>query len=121
MKFKLTIAYDGTDYQGWQVQKIGTVIADHQILTTADEMFDRTMVRLQKDGRGRWWEGEVKWIDYHANLALVTVSDPEFWVGLKPVALERVVPSDGNLQILRWREGNLVKQRTVQSNDRSCI
>ncbi|MGH7971621.1 MAG: tRNA pseudouridine(38-40) synthase TruA [Limisphaerales bacterium] len=24
MKFKLTIAYDGTGYEGWQVQKIGT-------------------------------------------------------------------------------------------------
>src|SRR5947207_3553271 len=24
LKFKLTIAYDGTSYQGWQVQKIGT-------------------------------------------------------------------------------------------------
>ena len=23
-KFKLTIAYDGTGYEGWQVQKIGT-------------------------------------------------------------------------------------------------
>lgn len=24
MKFKLTIAYDGTEYEGWQLQKIGT-------------------------------------------------------------------------------------------------
>ena len=24
LKFRLTIAYDGTRYQGWQVQKIGT-------------------------------------------------------------------------------------------------
>src|SRR5215470_3237070 len=23
-KFKLTVAYDGTAYQGWQIQKIGT-------------------------------------------------------------------------------------------------
>jgi tRNA pseudouridine38-40 synthase len=33
LKFKLTIAYDGTAYQGWQVQKIGTGV--QQIVETA--------------------------------------------------------------------------------------
>ena len=28
LKFKLTIAYDGTDYAGWQVQKIGTGVQE---------------------------------------------------------------------------------------------
>ena len=28
MKFKLVIAYDGTSYQGWQVQKIGTGVQE---------------------------------------------------------------------------------------------
>ena len=28
MKFKLTIAYDGTAYEGWQVQKIGTGVQE---------------------------------------------------------------------------------------------
>ena len=27
-KFKLTIAYDGTAYEGWQVQKIGTGVQE---------------------------------------------------------------------------------------------
>ena len=27
-KFKLIVAYDGTQYQGWQVQKIGTGIQE---------------------------------------------------------------------------------------------
>src|SRR3974390_2634792 len=98
-------------YQPWsrptrQVDKLGVVLSDHQVLSTADGMFDRTLVRLQKGGRGRWWIGEVTWIDYHANLALVTTSDPEFWSDLKPVALSRTTPQDGRLQIVRWREGN---------------
>src|SRR5215831_2666023 len=38
-------------YQPWskrtrRFQKMGTVIGDRQILTTADELFDRTLVRL---------------------------------------------------------------------------
>jgi hypothetical protein len=103
-------------YQPWsrrtsQTQKTGLVLADHQILTTADEMFDRTLVRLQKNGRGRWWLGELTWIDYHANLALVTTVDAEFWRDLKPVILKGQMPSGDNLQILRWRNGNLENRR----------
>src|SRR5689334_22848857 len=99
-------------YQPWskptrQVQKIGTVLPGHQILTTANDMFDRTLVRLQKEGRGRWWIGEVTWIDYHANLALVTTSEAEFWSGLKPVALDKTAAQNDKLQILRWRDGSL--------------
>jgi len=99
-------------YQPWtrrtsQTQKTGLVLGAHQILTTADEMFDRTLVRLQKNGRGRWWLGELTWIDYHANLALVTTGDPQFWSDLKPVTLKGEMPSENNLQILRWRNGNL--------------
>jgi hypothetical protein len=102
-------------YQPWskrtrRVQKAGTVIGERQILTTADEMFDRTLVRLQKNGRGRWWIGEVTWIDYHANLALVTTAEADFWRELKPVAFGPM-PAGSALQIFRWREGNLENRR----------
>ena len=103
-------------YQPWtkrnsRDQKTGLVIAEGQILTTADEMFDRTFVRLQKNGRGRWWMGEVAWIDYYANLALVTAAETNFWRDLKPAPLGGSMPEEGTLQILRWREGNLENRR----------
>jgi hypothetical protein len=103
-------------YQPWtrktaRAQKTGMVLADHQILTTADELFDRTLVRLQKAGRGRWWTGTVTWIDYHANLALVTTDDGDFWRDLKPASLGGMLPETGALQIIRWREGNLEVRR----------
>src|SRR5438094_156249 len=56
-------------------QKTGLVISDREILTTADELFDRTLIRLQKGGRGKWWIGELVWIDYYANLAIVTTRE----------------------------------------------
>ena len=103
-------------YQPWtrrtsQVQKTGLVVGEHQILTTADEMFDRTLIRLQKGGRGRWWIGEVSWIDYDANLAVVTAADESFWQGLQPARLGGEMPAEGSLQILRWRNGNLENRR----------
>ena len=103
-------------YQPWskkttRLQKTGLVVGEREILTTADEMFDRTLVRLQKGGRGRWWIGEVTWVDYYANLAMVTVGEAEFWRDLKPAALGGSIPPDGSLQILRWRNGNLENRR----------
>jgi hypothetical protein len=103
-------------YQPWsirpsQVQKTGVVIGERQILTTADELFDRTLIRLQKGGRGQWSIGEVVWIDYHANLAVLTSSDTNFWRNLRPVTLGGAMPADGTLQILRWRSGNLESRR----------
>jgi hypothetical protein len=99
-------------YQPWnkrtkRLQKAGVVAGDHQILSTADELYDRTLVRVQKNGRGRWWIATVAWIDYHANLAILTVAEDAFWNDLKPVTFGGGVPADGAMQILRWRGGNL--------------
>jgi hypothetical protein len=92
-------------------QKAGIVLSGNEILTTADEMFDRTLVRIQKGGRGRWWAGELKWIDYHANLAVVTSPEAGFWSDLKPAELADPTPALGALQIFRWREGKLEIRR----------
>jgi hypothetical protein len=81
------------------------------VVTSADEVFDRTLVRLQKFGRGRWYIGEVAWVDYHANIALVTTSDSDFWEGLTPATFGTFDAGDDTLQILRWRDGNLEARR----------
>ncbi len=94
-----------------RLAKSGIVVSSGQILTTADELFDRTLVRLQKGGRGRWFSGQVEWIDYPANLAIVTTSDAAFWRDLKPAPLGSALPADGTLQILRWREGSLESRK----------
>lgn len=103
-------------YQPWtrrpgRALKTGVVIGDRKILTTADELFDRTLLRLQKGGTGLWTPGEVTWVDYHANLALVTVADPEFWDRLKPAKLAASMLGERAFQIMRWRNGNLERRR----------
>lgn len=101
------------DYlQPWSVstasaQKSGLVVAGRSILTTAESLNDLTLVRLQKKGRGQWYNGKLEWIDYHANLALITTEDNRFWTGLKPVRLASSVPLKHAAQIVRWRNGNL--------------
>lgn len=119
-------------YQPWtrrpgRAVKTGVVIGERQILTTADELFERTLLRLQKGGSGRWTPGEVTWVDYHANLALVTVPEPEFWRGLKPARLAPSMLGERAFQVMRWRNGNLERrhaeftQFTVREGQLSAV
>jgi hypothetical protein len=93
--------------QSQPVLKAGVLIGPRQILTTALDLDDSTLIRAQKGGRGRWWDAEVEWADYLANVALVTVREPGFWEGLRPVALARSIPAGTAARIVRWSAGTL--------------
>ncbi len=99
-------------FQPWSkrmesVQKNGVVVGPRQILTTAEHMNDTALLRVQKGGHGTWWNGQVQWIDYHANLALVTATDAKLWDGLEAVTLADPIPAKGSAQLARWRNGQL--------------
>lgn len=87
--------------------KVGVVIDGDTILTTAEYLADRTLVSVRREGRGKWWPAEVKWIDYHANLALVGSKEPAFWAGLAKARLAADVPDSGEVTVRRWRDGRL--------------
>lgn len=104
-------------YQPWnrrndRAAKTGIVIGEKQILATAQDLSDHTLVRIQKNGRGKWTNARVEWIDYHANLALLSTDDTDFWNGLHPANLASRPPGEAApLQIVRWREGKLENRR----------
>ena len=114
------VRFDGTrndhnfrvpwDKRPQTVSKLGAVIDDNEILTTARGLANHTLVRLQKGGRGRWFDGEVKWVDYQANLAVVDVDDEAFWSGLVPVQFAGADQLRDNLQVVRWRSGNIERR-----------
>jgi hypothetical protein len=93
--------------QAQAVVKVGVVIGPRQILTTARELEDLTLVRAQKGGRGRWWDAELEWADYPANVALITVREDGFWSGLKPVPLAGSIPARATATVVRWSAGTL--------------
>jgi hypothetical protein len=87
--------------------KTGVVIANHEIITTAEGMDDATLIRLKKQGDGLFSIGTIAWIDYQSNLAAVTTDNKDFWPGLQPAKLADPVPTSGDVRILRWREDSL--------------
>ncbi len=100
-------------YQPWNrrndmAAKTGIVVGKNKILTTAQDLSDHTLVRMQSGGRGAWAIGSVVWVDYYANLAVLTTTDTNFWANLKPAKLQaKPNVTKAPLQILRWREGKL--------------
>ncbi len=89
------------------LRKLGTVLGPREILTTALGLNDNILIRLQKGGRGRWFNGEVKWLDYHANLALISSTSDSFWEGLNPLELADKNFNAEGLKIARWRSGKM--------------
>ncbi len=109
-------AKDYDYFQPWNkptrsIRKHALVLPNRELVTTAQNLADRTLVRAQKGGRGRWLNAEVKWIDYHANVAVVTVPDEGFWNGLKPAPVSGEMPRLAEYEIIRWRDGNLETRR----------
>jgi len=115
----VTIEVSGIQYdfrQPWskqprQVEKSGVVIGKGEILTTAQGLDSSIMVRLQRLGESRWWDAQIKWLDYHANLAIISAKDERFFNGLKPARLWETAPDKENLHIIHWKGGNLETRR----------
>jgi len=109
--FKAHDAFQPWNNPTLSVRKHGLVVAPDEVLTTAQYLPTHTLVRLQKGGRGRWYDARVKWWDAQSNLALLTTAAPDFWSGLKPAELMTTVPAGPEFNLVRWREGNLESRR----------
>jgi hypothetical protein len=90
-----------------KVIKTGVVITGHQIVTTAEGLADQTLIRLQKQGGGLFSLGQLVWVDYQANLAVLTTDEKDFWTGLQPAQIADPVPVNGPAHILRWEDDHL--------------
>jgi hypothetical protein len=98
----------------WATQRSRTTkealaISGERILTTADDMNGHTLVRVQKNADGRWWNARVQWISYPANLAILNVTDEAFWEDVPEARLSKRVPQEGDVQVYRWNNGRVEK------------
>ncbi len=87
--------------------KNGLVIEGRRILTTSNHLYNHTLARVQKGGRGPWFTARLTWIDYHANLATLAVDEEGFWEGLEAASLAVPTPSSGPAEMVRWNDGRL--------------
>src|SRR4051812_14775935 len=79
MKFKLTIAYDGTNYAGWQVQKVGLGV---------QQLVEEALVKIFP-GTGRLHSSSRTDTGVHAlgMIAHVEIANEEFKMAVEKLAL----------------------------------
>ena len=68
-------------------QALGAVIGDNRVLVTAELVQDHTYVEIEKPGTGAKTPAKVEVVDYSANLALISASEPEFMSDFKPLRI----------------------------------
>ena len=90
-----------------QISKNGVLIEGRQILTTADGLSNQYLCRVKKGGVSRQYIAKVKWIDYHANVAVLSIDTEDFFAGMQSVSLANTIPQSGPLQVYRWRSGRI--------------
>jgi len=80
-------------YHPWQTQGSdlsvgsGTIIANNLILTNAHVVSDQTFIQVKKNSDSKAYKAQVVAIGHDCDLALLTVSDPEFFKGTTPLEL----------------------------------
>lgn len=70
----------------------GFFIGDKRILTNSHVVHNHTSIRLERHGQPGNFAGRVLCESEVCDLALLTVDDEDFWVGLPRVALQDAVP-----------------------------
>lgn len=68
----------------------GAVIAGNRILTNAHVVADARYLQAQKSGLPKKYLARILFISHEADLAILTVDDPEFFSDLRPLAIGKL-------------------------------
>jgi S1-C subfamily serine protease len=65
----------------------GCIISGNRILTNAHVVADQTFIQVKRAGEAKKYNAAVAMVAHECDLALLTVDDPSFFAGVKPLAL----------------------------------
>ncbi len=100
-------------YQPWSstsrtVSKNGLVIEGGKVLTTAEGLDHATLIRVLREGEGRWRLANIDWIDPHANVALLSAGEDGAFASLPAAPFARRVPQSGPVRIGYFLDGRVI-------------
>jgi S1-C subfamily serine protease len=97
---KIYVTMQREDYaQPWQAfppasgNGSGFIIEGNRILSNAHVVSDARFIEVQREGDPRKYEARVLFPGHDCDLALLTVKDPAFFAGTKPLSLGKRLPS----------------------------
>jgi S1-C subfamily serine protease len=91
---KIYTVYSEYNYDmPWQLSKqqravgSGCIISGNRILTNAHVVADQTFIQVKRAGEAQKYNAAVAMVAHECDLALLTVDDPSFFAGVKPLTL----------------------------------
>ncbi len=97
---KIYVTMQREDYaQPWQAfppasgNGSGFIIPGNRILSNAHVVSDARFIEVQREGDPRKYEARVLFPGHDCDLAVLTVKDPAFFIGTRPLSLGRRLPS----------------------------
>lgn len=91
---KIYTVYSEYNYDmPWQLSKqeravgSGCIISGNRILTNAHVVADQTFIQVKRAGEAKKYNAAVTMVAHECDLALLTVDDPSFFAGVKPLTL----------------------------------
>ena len=91
---KIYTVYSEYDYDmPWQISKqdrtvgSGCIISGNRVLTNAHVVADQTFLQVKRAGQAKKYNAAVTVVAHECDLALLTVDDPSFFSGVKPLTL----------------------------------
>lgn len=89
---------------------LGVVLADQQVLVTAELVANRTYVELEKADSAEKSQAEVLVVDYDCNLALLKPVNPDFLAKARPLKLDTGARVGDTAMILQLESNGLIAQ-----------
>lgn len=96
---KIHVTHQKWDYAlPWQMRRptngtgTGFFIERRRLLTNAHVVSDARYIEVQKDGDDRRFPARVQYVAHDCDLAILSVDDPRFYEGVKPLAFAPRLP-----------------------------
>jgi hypothetical protein len=100
--FDVSVPWQAGDVS--QQLHLGVVLDGNRILTTAFAVADATFIEMTRFGETARWEMQPRFVDWEANLALLTAVKSEAYQGLSPVSLGEDLKVNDKVDIFKARD-----------------
>lgn len=83
----------------------GCVIGGSRILTNAHVVSDQTLIQVRRNGDAKRYKARVLFVSHETDLALLTVDDPGFFIGVAPLELGSLPETQQDVQVYGFPKG----------------
>ncbi|NIP29237.1 MAG: trypsin-like serine protease [Candidatus Dadabacteria bacterium] len=83
----------------------GCIIEGNRIITNAHVVSDHTLILVRKYGEAKRYKADLQYISHDVDLAILTVDDPDFYRGIKPLKIDDLPNTQEEVLVFGYPKG----------------